>query len=170
MAKPVTTLETGDRGRMSPNRNGPAITLMELLVVLSIIAAIVGMGVPAMARYSAQVRLKAAVRQAAGFLSLARSLSIGSEAGHTVIVDAPRRLMTVVDNASGEMLEQKFHLPQGIDIQVTAAGEAVTPPEIAFQPSGSLRGRTTALIFKDQEKSVTITVSAVTGAISIDAP
>ena len=141
---------------------------MELLVVLSVIGIIVGMSVPALTRYSGQVRLKTTVRQMVGFLSLARSFSIGSQAGHTVILDSEHKQMTVVDAASGETLEQKLRLPQGIDIAVEAGGEALSPPEIAFQPSGSLRGRTTSIILKDKQKSITITVSGVTGAVTVE--
>ncbi len=169
MVKREMTLAIGDR------RSGAShcalvdgMTLIELLVVLGITAAIVGMSVPAMTRYSGQVRLKTTVRQMAGFLSLARSLSIGSQAGHTVIIDTEHKQMTVVDNGSGETLDQKFRLPQGIDIEAVAGGEALTPPEIAFQPSGSLRGRTVLLILKDKPKTITITVSSMTGAVTVE--
>ena len=141
---------------------------MELLVVLGVIGIIVGMSVPALTRYSGQVRLKATVRQMAGFLSLARSLSIGSPAGHTVIVDVEHKQMTVVDNDSGEELDQKIHFPQGIEVAVEAGGEPLTPPELAFQPNGSLRGRTTSIILKDKQKSCTLTVSSVTGAVTVE--
>lgn len=173
MEKQETTLAIGDScstKRLRPAANGAsvALSLMELLVVLSIVGVIVGMSVPAMARYSAQARLKATARQVAGFLSLARSLSIGSQAGHTVIMDAEHKEMTVADNASGEALEQKLRLPQGIDIALLSGGESVAPEEIVFMPNGSLRGRAVSLILKDKNKSITVAVSGVTGAVTVE--
>ena len=145
------------------------MTLMELLVVLSIIAAVVGMSVPAMTRYSGQARLKTTVRQMAGFLSLARSLSIGSQSGHTVLADTEHRRMTVTDNTSGEVLEQQLRLPQGMDVTLESGGETLTPAEIAFQPSGSLRsGRAVSVILKDGQKRATITISGITGAVTVE--
>ena len=145
-----------------------AMTLMELLIVLGIIAVVVGMSVPAMTRYSSQARLKATVRQMAGFLSLARSLSIGSQSGHTVLVDIEHRRMTVMDNTSGEVLEQQLRLPQGIDVTLESGGEVLSPAEIVFQPSGSLRGRTVSVIIKEGQKRATIAISGITGAVTAE--
>jgi len=140
---------------------------MELLVVLAVIGIIVGMSVPAMTRYSAQVRLKAATRQVVGLLSLARSLSIGSRAGHAVVVNAQARELTVVNADSGEVLEQKVSLPRSVTVEVQVAGEPAAEAQVAFRPNGSLTGRSVALILSDNDKRQTITVTGATGAVSV---
>lgn len=144
------------------------MTLMELLVVLSVIAAVVGLSTPALVRYSGQARLKSTVRQVVGLLSLVRSLSVSSPAGHTVSIDLERRELSVVDNDSGEALEQIVRLPRGLEVAVEAGGEALKPPELVFQPNGALRGRTVSLILTDKDKDVTITVSSITGAVTVN--
>ncbi len=144
------------------------MTLMELLVVLGIIGIVVGMSAPALTRYAGQVRLKSTVRQVVGLLSLARSLSIGSPAGHTVSIDLEHRQLTVIDNNVNEALDQKVRLAAGLEISVEAAGEALTPPELVFQPNGALRGRTVSIILTDKQKTYTITVSSITGAVTVE--
>lgn len=140
---------------------------MELLVVLAVIGMIVGMSVPALTRYSAQVRLKSVTRQVVGLISLARSLSIGSRAGHAVVVDADAGEITVVNTASGESLEQKVRIPKSVAVEVEVAGEPSPEAQVSFRPNGSLTGRSVSLVLTDRNKHQTITVTGATGAISV---
>ena len=171
-AKPAMISAIGERrhlvGQCRVSRFVAGMTLMELLVVLGIIAIVVGMSVPALSRYAGDVRLKSTTRQLVGLLSLARSLSIGSPAGHCVVIDQSHRQVTIVDNATGETLDQKMRLPSGIEIVVETAGEAVTPAELVFQPNGALRSRTMTFLLRDARKTHTITVSGATGAIHVE--
>ena len=141
---------------------------MEILVVLGVIGIIVGMSVPALTRYAGSMRLKAVTRQVTGLVSLARSLSIGSREGHTVIVDAPAKRIRVINAESGEALEQVVRLPSGISAEVEVGGTPAPEQQIAFRTSGALTGRSAAILLRDGRKTLTITVTGATGAISVE--
>ncbi len=143
------------------------MTLMEILVVLGVIGIIVGMSVPALTRYAGQMRLKAVTRQVVGLVSLARSLSIGSQAGHAIVVDAGTRRITVVNSASGEALEQVVRLPSGISAEVQVGGVLASEQQVVFRTSGALTGRATSIVLSDGKKRSTITVTGATGAINV---
>ena len=140
---------------------------MELLVVIAVIGIIVGMSVPALTRYSAQVRLKSMTRQVVGLISLARSLSIGSRAGHAVIIDPDAREITVENTASGQALEQKVRIPTSMTVEVQMGGEPSPESRVSFRPNGSLSGRSLSLVLTDGKKRQTITVTGATGAVSV---
>ena len=63
------------------------MTLVEMLVVLAIIGMLFGMGLPAITRYTRQMRLKATTRQLVGLISLARSTAISAHEDHAVVID-----------------------------------------------------------------------------------
>ena len=144
------------------------MTLVELLVVLGIIGLILGISVPGMTTYPNQVRLKAATREVVGLLSLARSLAISSHADHAVLIDPERRQITVENTVSGEALERVIRLPTSMSIEVEVAGEPAQETRVVFRPTGSLAGRTTSIILADRHTSHTVTISSITGAVSVD--
>ena len=143
------------------------MTLVELLVVLGIIGLIVGMGLPGFTRYAQHVRLQAAVRQIVGLVSLARSTAIGSHADHAVTIDVEHRELRIVDVASKEALERTVRLPSSVTIEVLIGNEPATTPQIVFRPSGSIGGRSVSIVLADRSSQQTITVSGVTGAVSV---
>ncbi|OGX28805.1 MAG: hypothetical protein A3B78_00560 [Omnitrophica WOR_2 bacterium RIFCSPHIGHO2_02_FULL_67_20] len=152
---------------LRPSPFAPAITLVELLVVLAIIGLILGMSVPALTHYATQLRLQAATRQVVGLVSLARSLAIGSRQNHAVVVDPERGEVSVVNLVSGERLEQVARLPSGVTVDVQVGGESAPETRVIFRPTGSLEGRTTALVLANKEKSQTVTITGATGAVSV---
>ena len=144
------------------------MTLVELLVVLGIIGLILGISVPGLSAYANQARLKAATRNVVGLLSLARSLAISSHQDHAVIVDPAQRRITVENAVSGDTLEQTVQLPPSIDVETEVAGESAQEARVIFRPTGSLAGRTTTIRLADRDKSHTITVSGITGAVTVE--
>ena len=141
--------------------------MVELLVVMGIIGLILTISVPAMTGYAKRTRLKAASRQVMGLLSLARSLAISSHAQHAVVIDQERRELRVTNLESGEDLEQAVHLPPLVTVTMEVGGEASQEARMIFQPSGSLAGRSVSLILADRDTHQTVTVTGVTGAVSI---
>ena len=144
------------------------MTLVELLVVLGIIGLILGISVPGLSAYANQARLKAATRNVVGLLSLARSFAISSHQDHAVIVDPVQRRITVENAVSGDTLEQTVQLPPSIDVETEVAGESAQEARVIFRPTGSLAGRTTTIRLADRDKSHTITVSGITGAVTVE--
>lgn len=164
----IANFGLGFKSAIRNPQSAMAMTLMEILVVLSVIGIIVGMSIPAFSRYASQARLKATTRQVVGLLSLARSFSISQHADHTVKIDTQTGQVTVVNQASGEALEEKVRLPKGVSLEVQVAGKPAESPEVAFRSTGALTGRSVSLILSDQKKQATITVTASTGAITVD--
>ena len=144
------------------------MTLVELLVVLGIIGLILGISVPGMTTYANQVRLKAATREVVGLLSLARSLAISSHEDHAVVIDPERREITVENTVSGEALERVIRLPTSISVEVTVSGEPAQEPRVVFRPTGSLAGRTASITLADRHTSHTVTISSITGAVTVE--
>ena len=143
------------------------MTLVELLVVLGIIGLIVGMSVPALIGYAKHTRLKTATRQIIGLLALARSTAISSHEEHAVVIDRQRGELSVVNLTSGEALERVIRLPKAVTLEVEVGGESSQETQLVFQPTGGLSGRTVSLVVADQDRRDTITVTSVTGAVSL---
>lgn len=152
----------------SIGKNKAGMTLVELLVVLGVIALIVGMSVPALSQYTARTRLKTATRQLVGLLSLARSLSVGSQEGHAVLIDGENNRVTITNLATGETLEDhQLRLPSSVHVALRVGGQAAAQSQVAFRSTGSLNGRTTDIVVTESDKQMTITVTGSTGAISV---
>jgi Tfp pilus assembly protein FimT len=141
---------------------------VELLVVLAVIGMILGMSVPSLLSYSGQLRLKAATRQVVSLASLARSKAISSRENHALVVDQDAGEVYVVNQRSGERLEQVARMPRGLTIEVEIGGAAAPEPQVVFRPTGSLDGRTTALVLSMHERSHSVTVTGATGALAVD--
>lgn len=143
------------------------MTLVEILVVLGIIGMILAMSVPGLAGYAKHLRLKTATRQVVGLVSLARSLAISSREDHAVVVDPEHGQILIINQASGEPLEQSVRLPSSVTVAMEAGGEPLSEMALVFRPTGSLTGRAVSLILADREKRYTIVVTGTTGAVSI---
>ena len=143
------------------------MTLVELLVVLGIIGLVVGISVPALTGFTKQVRLKTAIRQVAGLVSLARSTAISSHEDQAVVINPERREISVVGVTSGDALEQAVRLPSSVTVQVMVGGQPATHTQFVFRSSGSLNGRSVTLVLADHERQHTITINGTTGSVSV---
>ena len=143
------------------------MTLVELLVVLGVIGIILAISVPGLAGYAKQLRLKAATRQTVGLLSLARSLAISSRTNHTVVVDEERGAIQIINEATGEPLEQMVRLPSSVSVALEVGGEPSPTLSLTFRATGALAGRTVRFILADRDRRQTIQVTGATGAISV---
>ncbi len=136
--------------------------------MLGIIALVVGISVPALTQFMGRMRLKTAVRQSVGLVSLARSLAIGSHTDHAVVLDDEAGTLRVENISSGESLEHIVRLPSSVTADLQIGGQPAAEPKVVFRATGALTGRTAVLTLADQERSHTITISGITGAISVD--
>ena len=143
------------------------MTLIELLVVIGIIGMTLATGVPALTGYAKQVRLKTTTRQLVGLVSLARSLAISTRTEHAVVLDEEENEVRVVNQASGEALEQVVRLPTSVSIEMEVAGEPSELSQFAFRPSGALTGRSVSLVLADGQKQQTVVVTGATGAVAV---
>ena len=143
------------------------MTLIELLVVIGIIGMILATGVPALTGYAKQVRLKTTTRQVVGLVSLARSLAISTRTEHAVVLAEEEKEVRVVNQASGEALEQVVRLPTSVSIEMEVAGEPSQLSQFSFRPSGALAGRSVSLVLADGQKQQTVVVTGATGAVAV---
>ena len=144
------------------------MTLVELLVVMGVIALIVGISMPSLMSYSKTVRLKTTLREVVGFISLARSQAISAHAEHAVVIDQAGGKIRMVNQATGEPLEQVVTLPPGLTAELQIGGQPSQETRFVFRTSGSLLGRTVSLILSDHDKRHSITVTASTGSVSVE--
>lgn len=143
------------------------MTLVELLVVLGIIGMILAISVPGLSGYAKNLRLKTSTRQIVGLISLARSLAISTREDHAVVVDPEQQRVSVVNQVSGDTLEQMVRLPSSVTVEMVVGGEPAPEAALVFRPTGSLNGRTVTLTLADRDKRHTITVSGITGSVSV---
>ncbi len=143
------------------------MTLVELLVVLGVIGIILAISVPGLAGYAKQLRLKAATRQTVGLLSLARSLAISSRAEHTVVVNPEQGTIQIVNEATGETLEQTVRVPSSVTVELESGGEPSPTLSLTFRASGALAGRTVLVHLADRDRRLTIQITGATGAVSV---
>lgn len=153
----------------NPQSTISGFTLVELLVVMGIIGLIIASSVPGMTGYARQVRLKAATRETLGLLSLARSMAISSRSTRTVLVN-PEAHELIIEETLQQDEPKRVRLSSGVDVKVEIQGQSGSvsgPVRLAFQPSGSLSGRSASVILSNDTKQQTITITATTGGISV---
>jgi Tfp pilus assembly protein FimT len=138
-----------------------------MLVVISIMGLIVAASVPAFARYGLQMRLKSTTRQAVGLITLARQQAMAAGEERTVLIDPEAREL-LIEESLDEDEPKRVPLPPSVAVSVSP-GDAAGPWRVAFQPSGGVAGRTTAVTFASEGRSHTITVIGATGAVSLTA-
>ncbi len=134
---------------------------------MGIIGLVVGLAVPAFARFAQNVRLKSTAREVMGLVSLARSLAIGSHQDRTVSLDLEQGLLRVFDE-QGEPLEQQVRIPPSITVELQIGGTPANDSSFVFRPTGSLAGRSASLVLSGQQKRFVVMVSAATGAVTLN--
>ena len=143
------------------------MTLVELLVVMAVIGLIVGISVPAFTGYAKQIRLKTAVRQVMGLVSLARNTAISGHQEYAVVVDGDNQILQIVNVASGDSLEHVVHLPSHVTVELQVGGEPAEDSQFVFRPTGALTGRTISLVLSDGDRQQAILVTGATGAVIV---
>lgn len=134
---------------------------------MGIIGLIAGLGVPGLMAYAKQARLRATARQVVGLVSLARSTAISTREERSVVVDKAQQEIRV-ESPSGEALEQVVRVPRGMAVQLLIGGNAPAETKFTFRSSGALTGRSVALRLSHGGHERTLTVTAATGAITLE--
>jgi general secretion pathway protein H len=140
-------------------KNG--FTLLEIIIVLSLITLILGLSTIFFAGFLPSAKLDAVVRDLSGMIRHARSLARMNMARQTVVIDLDNRtygiegqgvkalppdaLIRVIDPFSGEIRQGKY--------------------PIAFNPAGGMRGGT--IILSRGKKTIMIQMDPITGATTL---
>jgi len=136
--------------------NNAGVTLLEMLIVVTIIAIVAGVSVPAVTAGLSGVRLQSAAGSVASFMTSSMNRVDRHEQAAAIVVSPGENSIAVFTSASGEKPERTLSLPQGIRIE----GDA--PRRYLFLPGGTVPSMTVVLRSeKGSERS--IRVDPVTG-------
>jgi general secretion pathway protein H len=143
-------------------RRARGVTLLELLVVLSLIGILVAMVVPMLGGGVSTTELKSSARQMAAALRLARSEALATRREHSVRLDLERRVFRVEGDT------REVALPRDVELKLfTAQSDLVSDKAGAirfFPDGGSNGGRVT---IGAGERKYEVDVDWLTGRVAI---
>jgi general secretion pathway protein H len=140
-------------------KNNRGFTLLEIIIVLSLITLILGLSSVYFTGFLPASRLDAAARELAGTIRQARSLARLNSERRTVMIDLDNRTYGM------EGRERKAFPPDAgvsvIDPTVGKIGHGLYP--IVFNPSGGIQGGT--ILLSRGKKVIRIDLDPITGAM-----
>jgi len=143
-------------------RRQSGVTLLELLIVLTIIGFIAGIAVPMFSSSVSTTQLKSAAREVAAGLRLARDQAIAQRGETLWQIDVAARAFNVPPDP------RVHHLPERIDIKLFAAQSDLVGDNLGairfFPDGGSNGGRVTLAA---GERKYEVDVDWLTGRIAI---
>jgi prepilin-type N-terminal cleavage/methylation domain-containing protein len=110
------------------------VTLLELLIVISIIAVITSISFPAITAGLAGVRLSSAAGTVASFLTSSMNTVERHELAAEIVISPKENTLAVFTVASGEKPQSKLEMPRGIAI------EGDEPRRFPLYPGGTFPG------------------------------
>jgi prepilin-type N-terminal cleavage/methylation domain-containing protein len=118
-----------------PHRHPPGFTLLELLVTLTVSAALIGISLPNLSRMMSGWRLSTAARQIVLELKVIRMQAVSENSDHRLLLTVPgSSYLRERKNAAGtyDADGPSTGLPRGVEVvECTAKGAAIT-----FRPLG----------------------------------
>ena len=138
------------------------VTLLELLVVLSLMAILSALVVPMLGGGVSTTDMKTAARQVAAGLKLARSEALATRSEQTVVLDLEQRTFRVARDP------RVVALPKGIEVKVVTAQSDIASEKtgaIRFFPDGGSNGGRVTLAAG--ERKFEIDVDWLTGRVAI---
>jgi general secretion pathway protein H len=143
-------------------RRSAGVTLLELLIVLSIMALIAAMTVPMLSGPVSGAALKGAAREVAAGLRYARSESVSTRRETRLVFDLEQRTFRIDRDA------RVHQLPKGVDLKLFTAqsdiADAKTGAIRFFPDGGSNGGRVTIAA---GERKYEVDVDWLTGRVAI---
>ena len=147
-----------------PRHRAAGFTLLELIVVVVIAAAVVGLVVPRFAAVLPGVELKGAARDVATALRYARGRAIATRSEVAVVIDVDARSYRV--EGAGEGREHQF--ARHVDVRLRTGRSELrgdSAGAITFFPDGSSTGGRVTL--GSGERRFVVDVQWLTGKVSI---
>jgi general secretion pathway protein H len=137
-------------------------TLLELLIVLVIAAALVALVPPAINRVLPGVKLKGASQEMAAAIRFLRGWSVSQGEQGVFLLDLEKKYYTITPR------ERVYEIPQGTDLKIVAASDESEGDQqggIRFFPDGSSSGGRITLSRGDSSHQ--IDVDWLTGRVSL---
>jgi prepilin-type N-terminal cleavage/methylation domain-containing protein len=143
--------------------NKSAFSLVEMLVVLTIMAMIMGISLPFASGFGKGLKIKTTSRAIVGMIRVARSSAVTLRKNYSVVFDVKKSQYWVEDDA-GRVYEKKYPLPSSVKFEVKG-NENADPvtfegDRITFNASGLTDGPGGSVVITDKQGgSRTISVS-----------
>jgi general secretion pathway protein H len=157
---------TGLAQGVAPQRRGVrgerGVTLLELLVVLSIMGIVAALVIPTFGGGVSTTELKSSARQMAAALRFARSEALATRREHVVMLDLERRVFRIDDDA------REIALPRDAELKLfTAQSDLVSDKagSIRFFPDGGSNGGRVTIAAG--ERKYEVDVDWLTGRVAI---
>jgi prepilin-type N-terminal cleavage/methylation domain-containing protein len=165
---------------------GKGFSLIELMIVLTILALSVALVTSSMSNFSKTIELKAAAKKVSGILRYYRSEAINRGLVYQVLFDSDARAVKVqsvsltepvAENEANEKKGEEgakalYGLPEGIrmkEVDFASPQYSCDLPAVEFYPNGGSNGG--SVLFDSQErKGYRIKVHFLTGEVKIEQP
>jgi prepilin-type N-terminal cleavage/methylation domain-containing protein len=159
-------------------------SLMELIIVLTVLALSVALVTSSMSSLSKTIELKAAAKKVSGILRYYRSEAINKGSVYQVLFDSEAREVKVQsvslaasadekmgdEKKTGEVFKSLYGLPEGVRMKEVDFPSPEYPcdlPAIEFYPNGGSNGG--SVLFDSQErKGYRIKIHFLTGEVKIE--
>jgi prepilin-type N-terminal cleavage/methylation domain-containing protein len=145
-----------DKFVLSRARQQAGVTLIEMLVVVTIIAVIAGVSFPALTAGLASIRLSTASGSAASFMTSAMNRVDRREQAAAIVVSPKESALSVYTAASGDKPERLLQMPPGISI------EGEEPRRYLLMPGGTFP-RMPLVLRNDKGSRRSVEVDPTTG-------
>lgn len=136
------------------------VTLIEMLIVVTIIGVVAGVSFPAVTTGLAGVRLATASGSVASFLTSAMNRVDRHEQAAAIVISPRENVLNLYTSASGDVPERALKLPQGIRI------EGEEPRRYLFMPGGTVP-RLAIVLRNEKGARRSVQIDPVTGVPDI---
>lgn len=146
------------RGTLGPRRHREGFSLIELLVVMTIIGLVMVAAVPASMRFYESIQYRQAIRDVVTLLASARHAAVSSGQARDVLIDPRAKQLRLGDH--------QVRVPQSISMLVSTAAELNSRERgiIRFYPEGGSSGGDINLE-RESGDGVLITVDWLVGGV-----
>jgi prepilin-type N-terminal cleavage/methylation domain-containing protein len=141
-------------------RHQSGVTLLELMIVVTIIAIVAGVSFPSITSGLASLRLNTASGSVASFLTSSMNRVDRHEEAAAIVVLPKENRLVVFTASSGEKPARTIEMPQGIRI------EGEEPRRYLFQPGGTVP-RMTVVLRNDKGARRSIQIDPITAVPDI---
>ncbi len=141
-------------------RGSSGVTLIELLIVVTIIGIVVGVSFPSLTSGLSGLRLTTASGSVASFLTASMNRVDRHEEAAAIVVSPKENIVAVYTASSGEKPERTLEMPQGVRIE----GDELQ--RYLFMPGGTVP-RMTVILRNDKGARRSIQIDPITAVPDI---